>query len=193
MTSSHITKLKINTVIGKTSLKYEGDILKRVLELPNFVLNKRAKVIFKKKKGITAVINKSGVIMIYGGKSQNDQMDILNSILDELNSYGIVVESTNIEICSIGISGRLKNINTLNLENAVEVLRAITKVEYEPEQFPAIIIKLKTPKCCVLLFANGSFVVQGIKTIKDGEKAINKLMKCLMNSKGVAIKGDISL
>ena len=47
-------------------------------------------------------------------------------------------------------------------------------VEYEPEQFPGAILKLKDPKTSLLLFKNGKMICTGAKSEKDVYRAVEK-------------------
>jgi len=52
-------------------------------------------------------------------------------------------------------------------------------VEYEPEQFPGAILKLKDPKTSLLLFKNGKIICAGGKNEKEVTDAIAITMKML--------------
>ncbi|MEM4235805.1 MAG: hypothetical protein QXV44_02010, partial [Candidatus Anstonellaceae archaeon] len=52
-------------------------------------------------------------------------------------------------------------------------------VEYEPEQFPGAIFKLKEPKSSLLLFKNGKIICTGCKSEKEVRQAIDKTQKML--------------
>ncbi|MCX6770152.1 MAG: TATA-box-binding protein [Candidatus Micrarchaeota archaeon] len=55
----------------------------------------------------------------------------------------------------------------------------IHDVEYEPEQFPGAILKLKDPKTSLLLFKNGKIICAGGKNESDVGGAIEKTLKML--------------
>jgi transcription initiation factor TFIID TATA-box-binding protein len=52
---------------------------------------------------------------------------------------------------------------------------ALTGSEYEPEQFPGLIYRLKEPKTATLLFRSGKVVCTGAKSLEDVHKAIRKV------------------
>ncbi len=54
---------------------------------------------------------------------------------------------------------------------------ALTGSEYEPEQFPGLIYRLKEPKTATLLFRSGKVVCTGAKSLDDVHKAIRKVAK----------------
>lgn len=54
------------------------------------------------------------------------------------------------------------------------VAMEVDNVEYEPEQFPGAILKLKKPAASLLLFKNGKMICTGVKNEKQVEQAINK-------------------
>ncbi|MCD4740087.1 hypothetical protein K8R43_02730 [archaeon] len=54
------------------------------------------------------------------------------------------------------------------------IARARENVEYEPEQFPGAILKLKEPKTSLLLFKNGKMICTGARSEKDVYRAVEK-------------------
>ena len=73
---------------------------------------------------------------------------------------------------------RIENIvASANLEvelNLYAIAREVGNVEYEPEQFPGAILKLKDPKTSLLLFKNGKLICTGAKSEGEVDKAIKK-------------------
>ena len=53
----------------------------------------------------------------------------------------------------------------------------LDNVEYEPEQFPGAILKLKKPKTSLLLFKNGKMICTGAKSEADVHRAIDKAVE----------------
>jgi len=56
---------------------------------------------------------------------------------------------------------------------------AVPNIEYEPEQFPGAILKLKEPKVSMLLFKNGKVICSGASTEKDIALGIRKASKLI--------------
>ena len=54
------------------------------------------------------------------------------------------------------------------------IAKEVENVEYEPEQFPGAILKLKDPKTSLLLFKNGKLICTGAKNEADVGRSINK-------------------
>ena len=48
---------------------------------------------------------------------------------------------------------------------------------YEPEQFPALILRNASPKVTYLVFSSGKIVIVGNKSIEDLETASRKIVK----------------
>jgi transcription initiation factor TFIID TATA-box-binding protein len=57
------------------------------------------------------------------------------------------------------------------------IAKASPDVDYEPEQFPGAIYKIKEPKVALLLFKNGKIICTGAKTEADIKKAIDQVIK----------------
>jgi transcription initiation factor TFIID TATA-box-binding protein len=57
---------------------------------------------------------------------------------------------------------------------------SLDDVEYEPEQFPGAILKLKEPKTSLLLFKNGKIICTGGKNEQEVDAAVQKTLKMLL-------------
>ncbi len=64
---------------------------------------------------------------------------------------------------------------------------ALEGAEYEPEQFPGLIYRLKEPKTATLLFRSGKVVCTGAKSLEHVKVAINKVAKQIEKA-GIKIK-----
>lgn len=60
-----------------------------------------------------------------------------------------------------------------------KISREQRNVEYEPEQFPGAILKLKDPKASLLLFKNGKLICTGTKSEAEVKKALEEAIKIL--------------
>lgn len=70
--------------------------------------------------------------------------------------------------------------------NLQAIALALEGAEYEPEQFPGLVYRLKEPKTATLLFRSGKVVCTGAKTLNDVKTAINKVAKQI-ESAGIKI------
>ena len=80
-----------------------------------------------------------------------------------------------------GILPTLQNI-VATVELGVKLdLKAIAlgarNAEYNPKRFPAVIIRIRNPKCTALLFASGNMVVTGTKSEDSARQAARKFAK----------------
>jgi len=55
-------------------------------------------------------------------------------------------------------------------------------VEYEPEQFPGLVYRIRDPNVVCLLFSSGKMVMIGAKNDDDIERALKKVIKTLGES-----------
>ncbi len=65
---------------------------------------------------------------------------------------------------------------TLDLYNLAV---SIPDIEYEPEQFPGAILKLKEPKVSMLLFKNGKLIISGASSEEQIQQGIRKASKLI--------------
>ena len=64
----------------------------------------------------------------------------------------------------------------LNLSE-VAIALGLENVEYEPEQFPGLVYRIREPKVALLLFGSGKIVCAGARTIEDVSLAVDKVSK----------------
>jgi len=85
------------------------------------------------------------------------------------------IKIQNIVACaSLGIKINLDKV-TSNIDNT----------EYEPNQFPGLVLRLKIPKAAALIFSSGKIVCTGAKSPKEAKTAIAKVVKKL---RGIGFK-----
>ncbi|MDO8427678.1 MAG: TATA-box-binding protein [Candidatus Diapherotrites archaeon] len=77
-------------------------------------------------------------------------------------------------IVNLVASANLKG--TLDLYN---LARSLPNIEYEPEQFPGAILKLKEPKVSMLLFKNGKVICSGANNEEEIAAGIRKASKLI--------------
>lgn len=76
---------------------------------------------------------------------------------------------------------------SLNVPIKLEKLVSnLDNVEYEPEQFPGLVLRLKDPKAAALIFSSGKVVCTGAKSPKDSKLVIAKIV-IKMNRIGIKI------
>ena len=55
------------------------------------------------------------------------------------------------------------------------IAQSLEEAEYEPEQFPGLVHRIKEPKVAMLLFSSGKIVCTGAKKVSDVSVAVDKL------------------
>ncbi|MBI5389113.1 TATA-box-binding protein [Candidatus Woesearchaeota archaeon] len=63
----------------------------------------------------------------------------------------------------------------------------LSNTEYNPEQFPGLVIRVKEPKTSALVFSSGKVVCTGAKSMDKVEESIKKIIKSLEKI-GIKIK-----
>ena len=66
------------------------------------------------------------------------------------------------------------------LEKIVEHLEG---TEYEPEQFPGLVYRLKDPKAAALIFSSGKIVCTGARSISDVRRVVKKVADMIKAAK----------
>jgi transcription initiation factor TFIID TATA-box-binding protein len=173
---------KIENIVGSGSIADSIDLEMLAAKMENFDLNKKrfpGAVLRLKKPKVAVLIFSSGKVVITGAKSPEDFVHGQAVLIQKMKKAGVIchdmpdVAVTNM-VCSYDI-GKYINLNKIvimfNLEN----------IEYEPEQFPGLIYRIKDPKIVVLIFSSGKIILTGGKTMEDVEKGVAFLKQKLGN------------
>ncbi|MFT4304587.1 MAG: TATA-box-binding protein [Candidatus Woesearchaeota archaeon] len=81
---------------------------------------------------------------------------------------------TSIQVVNIVVSTSLEH--DVPLEKMAATL---PNTEYNPEQFPGLVIRIKEPKTSALIFSSGKVVCTGARTLADVDESIKKIIKSL--------------
>ncbi len=60
-----------------------------------------------------------------------------------------------------------------------KLAKTIPNTEYNPEQFPGLVLRIKEPKSAVLVFSSGNLVCTGTKSIAQVKEVIEQVIKTL--------------
>ena len=83
-------------------------------------------------------------------------------------------EKKEIKVVNIVVSSSLKH--DIPLEKMAATL---PNTEYNPEQFPGLVIRIKEPKTSALIFSSGKVVCTGARSMDKVEESIKKIIKSL--------------
>lgn len=84
------------------------------------------------------------------------------------------MEKRNIEVVNIVVSSSLEH--DIPLEKMATTL---SNTEYNPEQFPGLVIRIKEPKTSALIFSSGKIVCTGARSMEKVDECIKKIIKSL--------------
>jgi transcription initiation factor TFIID TATA-box-binding protein len=68
------------------------------------------------------------------------------------------------------------------------IVKAFPNVEYNPEQFPGAVFRLKRPKSVILIFGTGKMVCVGAKSEKQARSAVRAVINSLKKA-GILMAG----
>ena len=79
-----------------------------------------------------------------------------------------------IRVVNIVVSSSLEH--DIPLEKMAATL---SNTEYNPEQFPGLVIRIKDPKTSALIFSSGKIVCTGARTLKKVEESVQQIIESL--------------
>ena len=106
-------------------------------------------------------------------KSQPKQAKAVK-ITKTTKSQGKDIVSRSIEVVNIVVSTSLEH--DVPLEKMAATL---SNTEYNPEQFPGLVLRIKDPKTSALIFSSGKVVCTGARSMEKVHESIQKIIKSL--------------
>jgi transcription initiation factor TFIID TATA-box-binding protein len=121
------------------------------------------------------LIFSSGKVVCTGARSIADVRKAVEKVAMMIRSLKIdVPKKYKIQIENIVASAQIPA--RLDLD---KIAFELENSEYEPNQFPGLVFRMKDPKAALLLFGSGKVICTGIRKIEDVEYAMNFVFKKL--------------
>jgi transcription initiation factor TFIID TATA-box-binding protein len=167
--------IKIVNIVISTSLEHDIPLEKMAATLSNTEYNPEqfpGLVIRIKEPKTSALIFSSGKVVCTGARNLKEVDESLKKIIKSLEKINIKIKVkpvVNVQnIVASGSVGMVLNLNTLAMK--------LENTEYEPEQFPGLVYKLREAKATFLLFSNGKIVCTGTKSEDEVHSAVDMLV-----------------
>ena len=178
-------KVKVENIVASTTFaeKLDLDMIAQSLEEAEYEPEQFPGLVYRLSNPKTAtLLFRSGKANCTGAKNVEDVRKTVDIISDKLKKLGIdVYKNPKIIIQNIVATADLGG--ELNLNETAAGL-GLENVEYEPEQFPGLVYRIKEPKTAMLLFSSGKIVCTGARSTEDASKAVERLSEEL-SSRGL--------
>src|SRR5512136_1489728 len=171
-------EINIQNIVASTTFaeKLDLDVIAQSLEEAEYEPEQFPGLVYRLHKPKTAtLLFRSGAANCTGAKTIEDVKATIKIIGEKLEQIGVKVNK-NPEFVIQNIVATADLDGELNLSE-VAVSLGLENVEYEPEQFPGLVYRIKEPKVAMLLFGSGKIVCAGARKIEDVLLAVDKLSK----------------
>ena len=169
-------EVKVENIVASTVLaeKLDLDMISQSLEEAEYEPEQFPGLIYRLKNPKTATLLFTSVKSnCTGAKNIEDVRKTIDIIAEKLRKLGMNIHK-NLEIVVQNMVATADLGGDLNL-NEVAVGLGLENVEYEPEQFPGLVYRIKEPKVAMLLFGSGKIVCAGARKTEDVSIAVEKL------------------
>jgi transcription initiation factor TFIID TATA-box-binding protein len=173
-----MTEVKVENIVASTKFaeKLDLDVIAQSLEDAEYEPEQFPGLVYRLKIPKTAtLLFRSGAANCTGAKNIEDVRTTIRIIAEKLEKMGVKIHK-NPEIVIQNIVATSDLHGELNLSE-VAISLGLENVEYEPEQFPGLVYRIKEPKVAMLLFGSGKIVCAGARKIEDVLLAVEKLSK----------------
>ncbi|MEA3429951.1 MAG: TATA-box-binding protein [Nanoarchaeota archaeon] len=180
-----MANIKVVNLVVTTDLEHKLQLEKIASTLSNVEYNPEqfpGLVMRIKEPKSSALLFSSGKVVCAGAKTIEDANKSVLKIIDNLKKLNVKITiKPTLKIQNLVGSGALGLDLNLN-----ELTMKLSNTEYEPEQFPGLVYKIKEPHpASFLLFSNGKIVCTGTKNEEEMNKCVEQLIK---NLKKVNVK-----
>ena len=169
---------KIENIVATVTLEQTLDLHEIERNVPRVEYNpdQFPGLVFRlERPKVTALIFKSGKMVVTGSKNTQELIRAVKKIIKTLFEHGIPIAGRpKIQIQNIVASANLGV--EVNLEEAAYKLE---NNMYEPEQFPGLIHRMSDPHVVLLIFSSGKMVITGAKREQEVYDAVKKIYKTL--------------
>ncbi|MCJ2533796.1 MAG: TATA-box-binding protein [Candidatus Thermoplasmatota archaeon] len=171
-------EIKVQNIVASTTFaeKLDLDVIAQSLEDAEYEPEQFPGLVYRLGSPKTAtLLFRSGAANCTGAKTIEDVKTTIKIIAEKLEKIGVkVYKNPEIVIQNIVATSGLGG--ELNLSE-VAIALGLENVEYEPEQFPGLVYRIKEPKVALLLFGSGKIVCAGARTVDDVSLAVEKVSK----------------
>ena len=177
--------IKVENIVASTVFaeKLDLDMIAQSLNEAEYEPEQFPGLVYRLKNPKTAtLLFRSGKANCTGAKNIEDVRKTIDIIAEKLKKLGMDIHK-NLDIVVQNMVAMANLEGELNLTEVATGL-GLENIEYEPEQFPGLVYRLKEPKVALLLFSSGKIVCAGARSTEDASKAVNKLSEEL-NSLGL--------
>ncbi|MDD4448173.1 MAG: TATA-box-binding protein [Methanothrix sp.] len=164
-----VSTINVENVVASTKLADAFDLPRIEAELQGAEYNKKKfpGLVYRVKDPKAAfLIFTSGKVLCTGSKNVEYVRTVVTNLARTLKSIGFENINLEPEIHSQNVVASANLKTDLNL-NAGALGLGLENIEYEPEQFPGLIYRIKQPKVVVLIFSSGKLVITGGKSQED--------------------------
>ncbi len=182
-----IQRIRIENIVASATLNVSIPLgkLVRISEGVEYEPEQFPGVVYRMKDPKAAsLIFSSGKIVCTGTRNPQDLKKAFKKIRRLIVKTGVKIPK-NFKVRIENIVASTKLDARLNLD---KIAFTLENSEYEPEQFPGLVLRMKNPNVAFLLFSSGKIVCTGARKRKDVNIAIEKLIKKL-KSIGAIVKG----
>jgi DNA-binding Lrp family transcriptional regulator len=131
------------------------------------ILNKIDKIMAKSYFKKYQIIETIKVFKTNGISLKKSEMTLKEELLDQLNNVNEIYNKESIEI-KISEKLDLKRIAQKNVD-----------IEYNPEKFPGLVLKIENSPVTILIFSNGSLVINGLKNGSKEDSLKNNIIRSI--------------
>jgi len=169
-------EIKVENIVASTVFaeKLDLDMIAQSLDDAEYEPEQFPGLVYRLKNPKTAtLLFRSGKANCTGAKNIEDVRKTVDIIAEKLKNLGMSINK-NLDIVVQNMVAMANLGGELNLTETATAL-GLENVEYEPEQFPGLVYRVKEPKVALLIFTSGKVVCAGARNTEDISKAVEKL------------------
>jgi transcription initiation factor TFIID TATA-box-binding protein len=169
----------IKNIVAKLDLDVEFDLDYLLSEMPNssYEPEQYPSLVFRPPGLSTVLITRTGKLLFTGGDSTENLRNTYRRISEELENLGVDDVGRIREIEIVNVVSTFELSSNIDL-NRLSITLGLENVEYEPEQFPGLVYRIKNGPV-VLIFSSGKAVVTGAVSTPEILDAVNVIRELL--------------
>lgn len=167
-------EIKLVNLVGSGRIPVEVDLAALRDDLPVETAYIKGPGLYFKfhEDGPVVVVARSGKYIITGADSDSELEEVRQQALELFTELGLIELASDVEFSIKNRVFTAELSQEINLDT-LAILVGFERMEYEPEQFPALIYRPESIDTVVLIFSSGKIVITGITETDVAEAAFD--------------------
>ncbi len=173
---------KVQNIVASASLDVDIDLFSLALTLDNVEYEPEqfpGAILRIENPRSRLLVFKNGKLICTGNRNREQIREAIRKTIELLKEAQPQLQLPDPDSVDFRVENMVASASLGVTVDLYSLAATLDNVEYEPEQFPGAILRIRDPKATILLFKNGNLICAGVRKEEDIVKAIKKVRELI--------------